>query len=55
MSDPSLPIHGRGASDNLESLESIHYERDPDLPPEEEVAPATVVVSRHHPHHHRHQ
>jgi len=44
MSDPSLPIHGRGASDNPPNrFESIHYERDPDLPPEEEVAPATVL------------
>jgi DNA repair photolyase len=37
-----LPIHGRGASDNpANRFESIHYEPDPDAPPDEAPAPAT--------------
>jgi DNA repair photolyase len=44
MSTP-LPLHGRGASDNPPNrFDRIRYERDPDLPPEEEVAPATVLL-----------
>src|SRR2546423_12216043 len=45
MSDSSLPLRGRGASDNPPNrFDRIHYERDPDAPPEEEVAPATVLL-----------
>src|SRR5438067_1571704 len=45
MSDSSLPLRGRGASDNPPNrFDRIHYERDPDAPLEEEVAPATVLL-----------
>ena len=37
-----LPIHGRGASGNpANRFERIHYEPDPDAPPDEAPAPAT--------------
>jgi DNA repair photolyase len=37
-----LPIHGRGAHDNpANRFESIHYEPDPDAPPDETPAPIT--------------
>jgi DNA repair photolyase len=45
MLEPSLPIRGRGSSENPPSrFDRIVYERDPDLPPDEEVAPATVLL-----------
>jgi DNA repair photolyase len=45
MSDPLLPLRGRGTSDNPPSrFDRIVYQRDPDLPPDEEVAPATVLL-----------
>src|SRR5262245_28074332 len=38
----TLPIHGRGASDNpANRFERIHYEPDPDLDPEERPSPNT--------------
>jgi len=41
---PLCRFTAAAASDNPPNrFESIHYERDPDLPPEEEVAPATVL------------
>jgi DNA repair photolyase len=45
MADPHSSIHGRGASSNPPNrFDAIHYERDPDIAPEEEVAPATVLL-----------
>src|SRR5262245_30060493 len=45
MPDFSLPLHGRGASDNPPNrFDRIHYEPDPDAPPDEEVAAATVLL-----------
>ncbi|HYV38434.1 MAG TPA: PA0069 family radical SAM protein [Gemmataceae bacterium] len=45
MFDHSLPIHGRGVSDNPTGrFERIAYERDPDVSVEDEVAPATVLL-----------
>jgi DNA repair photolyase len=45
MADPTQPIHGRGTSGNPASrFDHIHYERDPDLAPEEEVAPTTLLL-----------
>jgi len=45
MSNPSLPIHGRGASQNPPNrFERIAYERDPDAPAEDDVAPATMLL-----------
>jgi DNA repair photolyase len=45
MVDPSSPVHGRGASHNPPNrFDHIHYERDPDLAPDEEVAAATVLL-----------
>src|SRR5438034_5099772 len=44
MSLIPLPLQGRGASDNPPNrFDRIHYERDPDAAPEDEVAPATVL------------
>src|SRR5262245_54301646 len=45
MPDHSLPVHGRGAADNPPGrFERIRYEPDPDAPPDEEVAPSTVLL-----------
>src|ERR1700677_1838331 len=45
MADPLLPIHGRGTFTNPNSrFDRIHYEADPDVPPEDEVAPTTVIL-----------
>src|SRR5271156_4970819 len=45
MPDFSLPLRGRGTSDNPPSrFDRIIYERDPDLPPEDEAAPATILL-----------
>jgi DNA repair photolyase len=45
MADCSQPIHGRGASFNPPNrFDRIHYEPDPDSPPEEEVAPTTILL-----------
>jgi DNA repair photolyase len=45
MNEPLLPIRGRGVPDNPPSrFDRIVYERDPDIPPEEDVAPATILL-----------
>src|SRR5438477_6620678 len=45
MLEHSLPLRGRGASDNPPNrFDRIHYERDPDAPPDEEAAPTTVLL-----------
>jgi DNA repair photolyase len=45
MSDPTLPIHGRGASANpANRFERIAYERDLEAAPEDEAAPATILL-----------
>src|SRR5271156_4870894 len=45
MSEPLPLLHGRGASANPPNrFDAIHYDRDPDLPPEDQIAPATVLL-----------
>jgi DNA repair photolyase len=45
MSEPLLPIHGRGASANPASrFDRIAYERDPEAVGEDETAPATILL-----------
>jgi DNA repair photolyase len=45
MNEPLLPIRGRGVADNPPSrFDRIVYERDPDIPPDEDVAPATILL-----------
>jgi DNA repair photolyase len=45
MADTVLPIHGRGVSSNPASrFDRIHYEPDPDAPPDEAVAPTTILL-----------
>jgi DNA repair photolyase len=45
MSDPMLPIHGRGATANpANRFERIAYERAPEAATEEEAAPATILL-----------
>jgi DNA repair photolyase len=45
MPSEQEPIRGRGAADNpANRFELIHYERDPDTPPEEAPAPATQFL-----------
>ncbi len=46
MHNLSLPMHGRGTSANPASrFDRIAYERDPDAPPDDEVSPATILLS----------
>src|SRR5262249_26213168 len=45
MTGDEPPIHGRGASSNPPNrFERLRYERDPDLAPEDEIAPATQLL-----------
>jgi DNA repair photolyase len=45
MFEPLPVVHGRGASANPPNrFDAIRYDRDPDLPPEDQIAPATVLL-----------
>jgi DNA repair photolyase len=45
MSEFAGPLHGRGTSTNPPNrFDAIRYERDPDLPPEDEIAPHTMLL-----------